>query len=83
MTPCLYVHSDSEGEIFLKAVYVDGIILGGGSEAKMNIVKEELSQKFEMKDLGPLHYFLRLKVIQDWLTGVIWIGQPSYTEKIL
>jgi len=36
-----------------------------------------------MKDLGPLHHFLGVKGIQDHLTGVIWIGQPSYTEKML
>ena len=63
--PCLYVHFDSEGETFLVAVYVDDIVLGGRSEAKINAVKEELSHRFEMKDLGPLHYFLGVKVIQD------------------
>ena len=36
-----------------------------------------------MKDLGPLHHFLGVNVIQDQLAGVIWIRQPSYTEKIL
>ena len=81
--PCLYVSFDSEGVLFLVAVYVDDIVLGGKSKAKMDAVKEELSKKFEMKDLGPLHHFLGVKVIQDQLTGVIWIGQSSYTEKIL
>ena len=69
--------------MFLVAVYVDDIILGGGCESRMSAVKGELSFKFEMKDLGALHYFLGVKVIQDLLTGVIWIGQPSYTEKVL
>ena len=77
--PCLYVHSDSEGQIFVVAVYVDDIILGGSSTA----VKKELSGKFKMKDLGPLHHFLGVKIIQDQLTGMIWMGQPSYVEKIL
>ena len=49
----------------------------------MNAVKEELSHKFMMKDLGPLHHFLGVKVIQDREAGVFWIGQPVYTEKIL
>ena len=81
--PCLYVYSDSEGELLFVAIYVDDIILGGRIEAKLNEMKHELSQKFEMKDLGQLHHFLGVKVIQDQLNGSIWIGQPSYIDKIL
>ena len=81
--PCLYIHSDSEGEIFVVGVYVDDIILGGRSIDKMDATKKELNEKFKMKDLGLLHHFLGVKIIQDQLTGVTWIGQPSYTEKIL
>jgi len=81
--PCLYIHFDSEGVMFLVAVYVDDIVLGGRREAKTNAVREELSKKFEMKDLGPLHHFLGVEVIHNHLIGVIWIGQPSYTEKML
>ena len=81
--PCLYVSLDSEGVTFLVAVYVDDIILGGKSKTRMNAVKKELSQNFEMKDLGPLHHFLGAKIVQDHVAGVIWIGQPLYTEKML
>ena len=63
--PCLYINLDSEGEMFIVAVYVDDIVLGGRSKAKMIAVKAELSQKIEMKDLGMLHHFLGVKVIQD------------------
>lgn len=83
--PCRYVRTDPGGEIFLVAVYVDDIhvILAGRSEDSRAEVKQNLSHKFEMKDLGALHYFLGVKIIQDLLGGVIWIGQPAYTEKIL
>jgi len=55
----LYVLPDSEGEIFIVAVYIDDTyILGCMSPVKMNLIKRELSQKFEMKDLGALHHFL-------------------------
>ena len=69
--PCLYVHLDSEGKMFLVAVYVDDIVVGGKSEAKMNAVKGKLSHKFEMKYLGPLHQFLGVKVIQNREAGVV------------
>lgn len=79
--PCLYVSSDSEGEVFVVAVYVDDIVLGGRSEAKLSEVKAGLSQRFKMKDLGPLHHFLGVTVAQD--SGKLWIGQPAFTERIL
>lgn len=81
--PCLYVKFDSEGEMLVVAVYVDDLILGGGCEVKLNEVKKELGQAFRMKDLGKLHHFLGVKIIQDKHSGVIWIGQPLYTETML
>lgn len=81
--PCLYMKCDSEGARFLVAVYVDDIVLGGENEAELKSVKKRLSQRFEMKDLGPLHCFLGVKIVQDEASGSIWMGQPSYTEKIL
>ena len=55
--PCIYSLTGSAKEMFLVAVYVDDLILGGRSESKMNEIKRELSRIFKMKDLGSLHYF--------------------------
>ena len=41
---CLHVDSDSEGEFFIMAVYVDDIILGGKSESKLMEMQKELSK---------------------------------------
>ena len=60
--PCLYV--SSEGEKLIIALYVDDILLAGASSKKLNAVKQTLSKKFEMKDMGELNYFLGMKVIQ-------------------
>ena len=68
--PCLYVHANSEGEMFVAAVYIDDIIVGE-------------KRRLEIKNLRPLHHFLGVKVIQDQLSESIWIGQPMYTEKVL
>ena len=79
--PCLYVAS--EGEIFLKAVYVNDILLVGKDDERTAAVKQPFSQEFQVKDMGDLHYFLGLKVVQDQDTGNVWIRQKSYTENIL
>ena len=67
--PCIY--TALEGEAFIIGVYVDDIILARKSEKKMADIKKALSDKFEMKNLGELHYFLGVKVIQDRKKGNI------------
>jgi hypothetical protein len=47
---------------FFIVVYVDDLILVCDNKDKLLQVKEELSRKFEMKDLGDLHLFLGMEV---------------------
>ena len=54
--PCIYV--STEGEMFVIAVYVDDIVLAGKSDGQMSEVKSARSSKFDVKDMGELHYFL-------------------------
>ena len=79
--PCIY--RDSGGEAFFIGVYVNDIILVGKSKTRMKEVKVALAKKLDIKDMGKLHYFLGLKVVQDEESGDIWIGQPAYTENLL
>ena len=64
--------------MFLIGVYVDDIILAGKTDKKINEVKRALGAKFNIKDMGKLHYFLGLNILQDEKTGNVWIGQPAY-----
>jgi hypothetical protein len=79
--PCIY--TISEGETFIIGVYVDDIVLASKSAEKMAEVKKALSDKFEMKDLGELHYFLGVRIIHNNEEGSIWMGQKVYTENLL
>ena len=80
--PCIY-RSDEGGEIFYLGVYVDDIILAGRSEDQVKEVKAALSQKFEIKDMGKLHHFLGISVVQNEQSKTVWIGQPAYTKNVL
>ena len=44
----------------------------------MNEVKQVLSTKFEIKDMGELHYFLGVSVHRNLDNHCMWIGQPTY-----
>ena len=76
--PCIYV--DAGGEVFYIGIYVDDIILAGKSDKKIKEVKETLEKKFDIKDMGKLHYFLGMKVLQNEKNGNVWIGQPAYSD---
>ena len=45
--------------------YVDDIVLAGKSDRKMS----ELASRFDVKDMGELHHFFGVKILQDWETG--------------
>ena len=45
-------------------------------------VKRALSERFDVKDMGELHYFLGVNINQNQ-NGDVWIGQPVYTQTIL
>ena len=61
-------------KMIIIGVYVYDIILAGKDTERINKVKMALSQKFQIKDLGELHYFLGVQVIQDTKNSSIWMG---------
>ena len=79
--PCIYIAS--EGEMCIVAIYVDDIIVAAKTDDRILQVKRDLSKRFKAKDLGELHHFLGMKIIQNQNTAEVWIGQPAYTQDIL
>lgn len=69
-----------ENEPLILVLYVDNIFLTGSSRLIKNC-KKNLPTKFDMKDLGQMHYFLGLEVWQQ--KGEIFLGQGRYATKIL
>ena len=80
--PCLYVSTD-RAETVIIAVYVDDILIAGKTDKRIVEVKAAIAAHFEVKDMGDLHYFLGVKVVQDLKAGTIWLGQPAYSENII
>jgi ATP-binding cassette subfamily B (MDR/TAP) protein 1 len=46
-------------------------------------VKEELSRKFEMKNLSDLHFFLSMEVERDRAQRLLYTNQIGYLKEIL
>jgi hypothetical protein len=62
-------------------VYVDDLIIMGECDKEVNQFKGEMKQVFWMSDLGPLSYYLGIKVKHG--THGIQVSQSSYVMKLL
>jgi hypothetical protein len=67
--------------LIILVLYVDDLILTGSDSKLLNHVKTILKKKFEMTNLGFLHYFLGLQVLQT--NEGIFISQSKYACDLL
>lgn len=62
-------------------IYVDDNIITGGSPKFIQEIISHLSNKFSLKDLGPLNYFLGIEVTRT--SAGIFLSQAKYITDIL
>eukprot|EP00253_Pinus_taeda_P020080 PITA_20080 len=67
--------------LIILVLYVDDLILTGSDPILINHGKSSLKKKFEMTDLGHLHYFLGLQVLQS--KEGISLSQSKYACDLL
>ena len=67
---CIYIFKDKTETVII-AVYVDDILIAGTSNKKIAEVKAAIANRFEVKDMGELHYFLGVKIVRDSQAGTI------------
>ena len=78
--PALFVHTSHRGRTLL-LLYVDDMIITGDDSQFIDFVKQRLSDKFLMSDLGPLLYFLGLEVSST--SDGIYLSQEKYIQDLL
>ena len=67
--------------ITILVLYVDDLILIGIDPKLLTHVKSSLKKSFEMSNLGHLHYFLGLQVLQT--KEKIFISQSKYASDLI
>ncbi len=78
--PCIYVKGDEE--MIMIALYVDDLIIASNSKFLMKETKRNLCDRFEMKDLGRLHYCLGIEIV--WRDdGTCVFNQSKYIGNVL
>jgi hypothetical protein len=59
----VYAHGDASSRLLI-GVYVDDLIITGGSKLEIAKFKREMTDRFKMSDLGMLSYYLGMEVSQ-------------------
>ncbi|CAL8169979.1 unnamed protein product [Prunus armeniaca] len=77
----LYTKTRGENDILIVSIYVDDIVYTGNNQDMLDEFKEDMKEKYEMSDLGLLHHFLGMGVIQT--ESSIFIHQKKYASSLL
>ena len=78
----IYVRNNSEGLIIV-GVYVDNLTIAAGNLDTLARFKSEMSKRYEMKDLGELHFIPGLQVKRDRSARTLHLSQKQYINTIL
>ena len=76
----IFLRRSGQG-ITILLLYVDDMIITGDDMQGIQDLKHFLSRQFEMKDLGPLNYFLGLEVSSS--TDGYYLNQAKYTSDMI
>ncbi|TYK18103.1 Cysteine-rich RLK (receptor-like protein kinase) 8 [Cucumis melo var. makuwa] len=76
----LFIRGKNDSFIAL-LVYVDDIIITGANALHIQELKRALNQKFLLKDLGPLKFFLGLELARN--SSGLFLSQKNYTLQLI
>jgi hypothetical protein len=67
--------------LLILVLYDDDLLITSSLASTVVVVKDILHDMFSMIDMGPLHYFLSLEIIQD--ASDIQLSQTEYSQDLL
>jgi hypothetical protein len=75
---CLFFKRGENGKLVYICLYVDDLTILGSKLALVNLIKNDLAKEFIMKDLGPIHFILKMEVKRNLAKNLISISQTKY-----
>src|SRR5882724_4966121 len=74
-------HRYKDKNILIVVVEVDDLTMVRNTQQTITAFKQQLSQKFKIKDLGDLQWLLGIEVKQDHATRMISFSQQAYINR--
>ncbi|XXG64806.1 hypothetical protein AAC387_Pa05g2660 [Persea americana] len=88
-----FLHGDLEEDIYMhqpqgyampgKEEMVYDMLVAGSNMHKINNLKKQLSQEFEMKDFGAANQILGMRISRDMKNRTLKLSHAEYVEKVL
>ena len=80
---CIYVRfNEDRSEYIILAVYVDDLVIAGSTQKAITTFKQQITAKYECKDLGPLDRILNMEVVRT-REGGLFLSQSLYIQDVL
>ncbi|KAG8486072.1 hypothetical protein CXB51_019444 [Gossypium anomalum] len=80
---CVYFKKNSDGSFVSLLLYVDDILIAAKDKGEIRKVKAQLSEEFEMKDLGLAKKILGMEILRDRKASKLYLSQKGYIKKVL
>ena len=77
---CLF-KNEKTGVLLL--LYVDDVLMGAATITEIHHTRDQLSDKFELKEIGKVKRYLGFDVIRNYQNNTVFILQEAYTKMIL
>lgn len=78
--PCVFIGKDA---LNIFGVRVDDLMIQARNITEMRSVKDSLKLQSKMKDMGELHCYVGVCIVQDVKNKQVFLHQGHYVEKIL
>ncbi|KAG8471995.1 hypothetical protein CXB51_036506 [Gossypium anomalum] len=80
---CVYFKKNNNGSFMYLLLYVDDMLIASKNKGEIRKVKSQLSEEFEMKDLGAAKKILGMETLRDRKASKLYLSQKEYIEKVL
>ena len=80
---CIYVRfNEDRSEYIILAVYVDDLVIAGSTQKAITTFKQQITAKYDCKDLGALDRILNMEVVRT-KEGGLFLPQSLYIQVLL
>ncbi len=73
----------SHKNIIIIAIFVDELLLLGSYLAEISNLKKQLGDRYCIRDMGPISWYLGVQIIRDRPNRTLYINQSAFTQRML